>query len=124
MIYWTWTTLLDSDWFYDILELDFKRTVTTLLDLDWFFDILDLDLESAWTNFLDSDWLSYNQTGMLLQKSENAHALSVKQLVIQTNLGNSIFVRLWLVCEKTNFNLFYSKVTYFFVSSESYLSLI
>ena len=31
------------------LELDLRSTQTTLLDLDWFYDILDLDLKSTWT---------------------------------------------------------------------------
>ena len=41
---------------------------TTLLDLDWFYDILGLDLKNTWTNVLDSDWFYYNQAGMLLEK--------------------------------------------------------
>ena len=61
---WTWTrkilelpycTVLDSGWFYDMLELDLKITQTTLLDLNWFYDILDLDLKNTWTNLLNSD---------------------------------------------------------------------
>ena len=43
------TTLLDSDWLYDILDLDLKNTQTTLRDLVWFFDTLDL--KSARTTF-------------------------------------------------------------------------
>ena len=50
-----WTSLLASDWFYNILELALKITQTALLDLDWFYDILDLDLKKTWTNLLDSD---------------------------------------------------------------------
>ena len=80
---------MDSDWFYDILELDLKSTQTTLLDLDWFYDILDLDLKNRWTNLLDSDWFYYNQAGMLLEKSGNLLELSVKQLVMQSSLGSS-----------------------------------
>ena len=70
---------MDSDWFYDILELDLKSTYTTL-NLDWFYDTMDLGLKNIWTNLLDSDWFYYNQTRMLLVKSK----LSVKQLVIQS----------------------------------------
>ena len=43
------TTLLDSDWLYDILDLDLKNTQTTLRDSVWFFDILDF--KSAQTTF-------------------------------------------------------------------------
>ena len=48
---------LESDWFYDILELYLKSTQTTLLDLYWFYVILNL--KYTWTNLLDSDliWL-------------------------------------------------------------------
>ena len=68
IIYWTWTrtildlsTLLDSDWFYDELELDLKRPQATLLDVDWFYDILDLNLKNTWTKTdSDSDWFYYN----------------------------------------------------------------
>ena len=31
------------------LELDLRSTQTTLLDLDWFYDMLDLDLKNIWT---------------------------------------------------------------------------
>ena len=48
----TWTTLLASDWFYDILELFVKRTQTTFLDLDWYY-ILDLYLKSDWINLVE-----------------------------------------------------------------------
>ena len=49
-IYGTWTQkylniLLDSDWFYYMLELDLKTTQTSLLDLDWLYDTLDLVLK-------------------------------------------------------------------------------
>ena len=77
----TWNILLDSDWFYDILELD--------LHLDWFNYILGLDL-NTWSNLLDSDWFYYNQAGMLLENSENLLELFVKQLVIQLSLAKSI----------------------------------
>ena len=33
----TCITLLDLDWFYNILDLDLKHTRTILLDLDWFY---------------------------------------------------------------------------------------
>ena len=72
-----WTTLLDLDWFYDILELVLKSTETILLDLDWFCDILELDLKNIW-NLLDSNWFYYNQAGMLSEISENVLELSVK----------------------------------------------
>ena len=52
----TWTALLESDWFYDILESDLKSTQTTLLDLQWFYDILDLDLKNTRTNLMNCDW--------------------------------------------------------------------
>ena len=89
-----WTTLLDSDWFYDILELDLKSTHATSLDLDWIYYILGLDLKNTWTNLLDSDWLYYNQAGMLLEKSENLLELSIKHLVIQSSLVSSISLSL------------------------------
>ena len=62
----TWTTLLDLDWFCDILKLDLKRLP---FDLDWFDDILDLGLKSAWTNLLGSDRFYCNQAGMMLENS-------------------------------------------------------
>ena len=62
---------------------------TTLLDLDWFYDILGLDLKNTWTSVLDSDWFYYNQAGMLLEKYENLLELFVKQLVVQSSLASS-----------------------------------
>ena len=87
-----WTTLLDSDWFYDILELDLKSTQATSLDLDWIYYILGLDLKNNWTILLDSDWFYYNQAGMLLEKSENLIELSVIQpsLASSTSLGKTM----------------------------------
>ena len=88
MIYWawtrknTWTSLLDSDWFYDISGLNLKSTQTTLPGLDWFYDILDLDLKNTWTNILGSVWFYYNEAKMLLEKYEHLHELYVKQLAI------------------------------------------
>ena len=70
--------------------LDLKSTQSTLLDLDWFYNILDLYLKNSWTNLLDSGWFYYNQTGMQLEKSENLLELSVKQLVLQSSLASSI----------------------------------
>ena len=32
---------------YDILDLDSKNTWTTLLESDWFYDILELDLNNT-----------------------------------------------------------------------------
>ena len=58
----------------------YLRSWTTLLDLDWFYDILDLDLKKTWTNLLESDWFYYNHAGMLLEKSEDLLELYVKQL--------------------------------------------
>ena len=58
----------------------YLRSWTTLLDLDWFYDILDLDLKKTWTNLLESDWFYYNRAGMLLEKSEDLLELYVKQL--------------------------------------------
>ena len=87
----TWTALLDSDGFYDILELDLKSTYTTS-DFDWFYDILDLGLKNNWINLLDSDWFYYNQIGTLLEKPEKSLELFLKQLVIQSSLENSIFL--------------------------------
>ena len=52
------------------------------------FRICSVDLENAWTNLLDAD--CYDQTEMLLEKSENLLQLSVKQLVIQSSLASSI----------------------------------
>ena len=82
----TWTSLLDSDWFYDISTLDLKSTQTTLLDLE---------LKYSWTKLVDSDWFYYNQGGLLLELYENLLELSVKQLVLNSNLANPIF--LWCV---------------------------
>ena len=83
-----WTTLLDLEWFYDILELDLSTW--TILDLNWFYDILYLGLKSAETNLLESDWFYYNQGRMLLEKSENSLELSVKQFGIQSRLASLI----------------------------------
>ena len=52
----TLTTLLDSDWFYNMLGLAMKNTGITLLDLDRFYDLLDLDLKQARTTLLDLVW--------------------------------------------------------------------
>ena len=41
----TLTTLLDSDWFYNMLGLAMKNIWITLMDLDRFYDVLDLDLK-------------------------------------------------------------------------------
>ena len=38
-----------------MLELDLKSTRTTWLDLNWFYDILDLDFKNTQTNLLNSD---------------------------------------------------------------------
>ena len=37
----TWVTLLDLDWFYDILGVDLKNT--WIMNLDWFYYTLDID---------------------------------------------------------------------------------
>ena len=47
-------------------------------------------MKHNWTNLLDLDWFYYNQTGMLLEKSESLFKLSVKQLVIQSSSVSSI----------------------------------
>ena len=96
MIYWTWTWKINepSYWtqtnFRIYWELDLKSTQSTLLDLNWFYDILDLDLKNPWINLLNSDSFYYNQAGMLLEKYERLLILSVKQLVIQSSLARSI----------------------------------
>ena len=86
----SWTTLLDSNLFYDILTLRLKSTKTTLLDFDWFYDILGLNLKNTWANLLDSDWFYYNDAGMLLEKYENLLELSVKWLIVQSSFASSI----------------------------------
>ena len=53
-------------------------------------DIFDLDMKNTWTNLLGSNLFYYNQAGLLLEKYENLLELSVKQLVIQSNLASSI----------------------------------
>ena len=96
MIYWPWTWKINelSYWtqtnFRIYWELDLKSTQSTLLDLNWFYDILDLDLKNPWINLLNSDSFYYNQAGMLLEKYESLLILSVKQLVIQSSLARSI----------------------------------
>ena len=72
------TTLLKSNWFYDILELDLKSAQTTQLNLNWFYDILDLDLKNNETNLMNSDLNCYNQVEMLLEKYKKLLGLSVK----------------------------------------------
>ena len=62
----------------------------SLLNLDWFYDIMDLDLKNTWTNLLDSDWFCYKHTRMLLENYENLLELSDKQLAIQSNLVSTI----------------------------------
>ena len=52
----TLTTLLDSDWFYNMLGLPMKNTRMTLLDLDRFYDALDLDLKQTRATLLDLVW--------------------------------------------------------------------
>ena len=109
----TWTTLLDSNWVYDLFKLHLKSSQTTLLNLDWFYI---LDLKNTWTILLDSDWFYYNQLGMLLEKSENLLELSVKQLLIQSSLTSLIFLghTMFLMCEKPKvFNFVCDKVRYF-----------
>ena len=44
--------------------------------------ILDLDLKKTWTTLMYSNRFYYNQTGRLLEKSENLLESSVEQLVI------------------------------------------
>ena len=44
--------------------------------------ILDLDLKKTWTTLLYSNRFYYNQTGRLLEKSENLRESSFEQLVI------------------------------------------
>ena len=96
MIYWAWTWKINelSYWtqtnFRIYWELDLKSTQSTLLDLNWFYDILDLDLKNPWINLLNSDSFYYNQAGMLLEKYESLLILSVKQLVIQSSLARSL----------------------------------
>ena len=72
---------MDSDWFYNILELDVGF-------YNIFYDIFDWDLKNTWTNLMDTDWFYYNQAGLLLEKYEKLLELSVKQLVIQSSLGH------------------------------------
>ena len=110
-----WITLLELNWFYDVLELDLKSTQTTLLDFNWFCDILDL--ENTWTNLVDSDLIYYNQAGMLL---ENLLKLSIKQLVIQSSLAKFDFPSLnYVWCSKNqNVNIVCSKVRYFSYSAK------
>ena len=110
-----WITLLELNWFYDVLELDLKSTQTTLLDFNWFCDILDL--ENTWTNLVDSDLIYYNQAGMLL---ENLLKLSIKQLVIQSSLAKFDFPSLnYVWCSKNqNVNIVRSKVRYFSYSAK------
>ena len=59
----TWSTLLNSNWFYDTL----KSTQITLLDFNWFYDKLDLDLKNTWTKLPHPDLFYYNQAGMVLE---------------------------------------------------------
>ena len=47
-------------------------------------------MRNTWINLLDWGWFFYNQTGMVLKNSEHSLELSVKQLVIQSSLVNSI----------------------------------
>ena len=116
-------TWQDSDWFYDILELDLKSTQTTSLDLDWFYDILDVYLKNTLTNLLDSYGFCYNQARILLEKFENLLELSVKQLVIQASSASSIYLsQACLMSEKPSVNVFCSKVGHFSYSA-SYSSL-
>ena len=59
--------------------MDFKNTRTTLLDSDWFYNMLNLAVKSTWITLLELDWiyqtlsLDYliNQAGRLLQKYED-----------------------------------------------------
>ena len=85
-----WTTLMESNWFDDILELDLKSTQNTSLDMDWFYGILDLELKNNWTNLLDSDWIYYNKAEMSLEKCENLLDLFARQLVIHSSLASYI----------------------------------
>ena len=75
---------------------------------------MDLDLKNTRNNSLDSDWFRYNQAGMLLEKYENLLELSVKKLVMQSNLASfsSLGQTMFGVC-KTNVNVFVVKFRYF-----------
>ena len=73
---------------------------------------MDLGLKNAWTNILDSDWFYYNQTGILLEKSENLLELSVKKLVIRLASWISLGQAMIGVCVKPNIIVCY-KVRYF-----------
>ena len=80
----TQTILLQSDWFYDILDLDYKGARTTLLELEWFYDI---DLKKSWLILLYIGLgmiKLINQAGMSFEKFEDFLELFVKQLVIQS----------------------------------------
>ena len=71
-------TLIESDWFYYIFELDLQSAHTNLLDMDWFYDILDLDLKSTWTILLDAEWFYYNHAETLFKKYENNDLNTIK----------------------------------------------
>ena len=58
MMYWNWTwkklrlpywTQID----FICLDLDLKKTLTTLLNMDWFYDMLDLELWNPWSTSLE-----------------------------------------------------------------------
>ena len=76
------------------MDVDSKNNLTTLLDWDWFYNILELDLKNSWTNLLDSDLFYYNLARMLLEKYENLLELFVKQQVIQSSLESSNTIKL------------------------------
>ena len=82
------TTLRDSVWFFDILDLKSARTTFTGvrlilygglgMDLFWFYYTLDLDCGLI-------KWI--NQGEMSLEKYEDLLELSVKQFVMQSSLS-------------------------------------
>ena len=85
----TYSTLFESDWFYDVL-----------VRLEKFLDYLRFELIlwhiglglNIWIKLLVSDGFYYNQVDTMFEKSENLLELSVKQLVIQSRLASLIFL--------------------------------
>ena len=118
-------TLMESDWFYYIFELDLQSAHTNLLDMDWFYDILDLDLKSTWTILLDAEWDYYNHAEMLFKKYENNDLNTIKYSKLDSNTikyGKLDFHRSDLVCWMKNQIMLIANVAKYFSYPISYPS--
>ena len=98
----TRTTLLDLDWFYDILDLDLKYTRTTLLDLNWFYSTLGDRYRKtkqgsrykSMKTFLNYCFLSFNIA--LIHAALTAPSFGNLCMMISPSTLPVLFMQLWV----------------------------